>query len=62
VTNAPEVGALRSGLLAFLNDRSLDHHVVQLASRYDPGIKERLKQLLELRAVATSRPDLVRVA
>ena len=62
VTNAPEVGALRAGLLAFLNDRSLDHHVVQLASRYDPGIKERVRQLLELRAVATSRPDLVRVA
>jgi hypothetical protein len=62
VTSATEPGALRAGLLAFLNDRSLDHHVVQLASRYDPGIKERLRQLLELRAVATSRPDLVRVA
>jgi hypothetical protein len=62
VTNAPEVGALRAGLLAFLNDRSLDHLIVQLSSRYDQGIKERLKQLLELRAVATGRPDLVRVA
>jgi hypothetical protein len=62
VTNAPEVGVLRAGLLVFLNDRSLDHHIVQLAARYDAGIKARLRQLLELRAVAAGRPDLVRVA
>jgi hypothetical protein len=61
-TAKSEPGALRAALLSFLNERGLAEHLLFLAGRHDPSIKARLAQLLELRAIAGQRPDLVPVA
>ncbi len=60
-TKMPEPGAMRAAFLSFLHERSLFEHIVRLASRYEPGIKSKLEQLLELRGFASERPDLVPV-
>lgn len=62
ITNVSDVGALRASFLSFLHEQDLDRHVIALAGRYEPAIRGRLEQLLELRAVSATRSDLVPVA
>ncbi|WLB53903.1 AAA family ATPase [Bradyrhizobium japonicum] len=62
ITNVSDVGALRASFLSFLHEQDLDRHVIALAGRYEPVIRGRLEQLLELRAVSAIRNDLVPVA
>lgn len=62
VTNVSDVGSLRASFLSFLHEHELDRHVISLAGRHEPSLRGRLEQLLELRAVSTSRTDLVPVA
>ena len=57
-----EPAPLRTALLAFLHERGLSEHLLFLAGRYEPSIKPRLEQLLNLRSVAAQRPDLVPVS
>ncbi|RWN51708.1 ATP-binding protein [Mesorhizobium sp.] len=58
-TKTADPGQLRAAFLTFLHDNRLDEHILFLAQRHDPGIRPRLGQLLELRAVAAQRPDLI---
>ncbi|MXO75131.1 AAA family ATPase [Altererythrobacter aerius] len=58
-TKTADPGQARAAFLSFLHDRRLDEHILALAQRHDPGIRSRLGQLLDLRAVAATRPDLI---
>lgn len=57
-----EPALLRTALLTFLYERGLSEHLLYLAGRYENSIKARLEQLLNLRSVASQRPDLVPVS
>ncbi|MFF0923242.1 hypothetical protein ACFYE8_26500 [Rhizobium leguminosarum] len=61
-TARSEPGPFRASLLAFLYDRGLNENLLSLAQRHDPGIKSRLEQLVNLRSIATQRPDLIPVS
>jgi len=61
-TNMSAAGTMRTALLQFLHEQNLPEHVIRLASRYEPAIRPKLEQLLELRNVAIGRPDLIPVA
>jgi hypothetical protein len=61
-TKTSEPGSMRADLLRFLHDQRLFERIIHLASRYDTTIRAKLEQLLELRNVASARPDLVAVA
>lgn len=61
-TATAEAGHMRATLLGFLHECGLNEHLLYLAGRYDPTIRSRLDQLLNLRAIVAQRPDLVSVS
>jgi hypothetical protein len=61
-TATSEPGPFRAALLGFLYERRLNEHLLSLAQRHEPGIRPRLEQLLNLRSIASQRPDLVPVS
>lgn len=61
-TATTEPGTARAALLGFLHERGLNDHLLFLAGRYEPGIRSRLDQLLNLRTIVSQRPDLVPVS
>lgn len=52
----------RADLLRFAHDHRAFEAISRLAHRYDPALKIKIDQMLELRAAATTRPDLVPIA
>lgn len=61
-TNSAEPGQTRSDLLLFLADRRRFSPIISLVNRYEPSLRTKIEQLLELRTAAFTRADLVQVA